>query len=311
MATLEAIYPSDRITLREVGLRDGLQMVRSFPGATQKEEFLKSAFESGVRLFEVGSYLPEDRYPQFADVDRIAAFARSLGGRSSALALNKRGAIRALEGEVDEIMFVVSASDAHNLANANRTRAKTLAEIAEAAALAHSLGNERPLLAGAIAMSFGCSIDGRSAVSIGDVISIAADLFEAGIDIVNVADTVGYGGPQQVREIVRAFRKAFGDAPLAMHFHDTRGLGLANCAAALDEGVRILDAAIGGLGGCPFAPGATGNVVFEDLVFLAGTMGYETGIELDRLMPARQILKDAMPDELFHGQIATLGTGKP
>ncbi|WP_313802391.1 hydroxymethylglutaryl-CoA lyase [Sphingobium sp.] len=310
MTDLTDLYPADRIVLREVGLRDGLQMVRQFPSTHQKQRWIELARDAGVRNFEVGSYLPAQRYPQFADIEDIVSAGMDKPGiRLSTLVLNKRGAMRALEGGAHEIMFVVSASEAHNLANANRSRSDTLREIEEAIALRKDMV-DAPVAAVAIAMSFGCSIAGKSAVEPKDVLDIAGRALEAGAQVINIADTVGYGGPTEVRTIVRQFRSAFRDVPLAFHFHDTRGVGLANAAAALEEGVTILDASIGGLGGCPFAPGATGNIVFEDLVFLAHTMGLDTGIDPTRLMDVRQLIDVAMPNEQTYGQFRRAGLPK-
>ena len=304
------LYPADRVVLREVGLRDGLQLVRSFPSTAQKKRWIELARLAGVRNFEIGSYLPAERYPQFADIESVATDALSQPGIFvGALALNKRGAMRALDAGISEVMFAISASEAHNLANANRSREDTLREIKEAIALCNGL-EIRPVMAVAIAMSFGCSIAGKAAVGTKDVLDIAERTLKAGADMINLADTVGYGGPTEVRALVRAFRCAFGDVPLAMHFHDTRGLGLANAAMALDEGVRILDASIGGLGGCPFAPGATGNIVFEDLVFLAQTMGLATGIDPTGFAELRELMAAAMPGETLRGESHRAGLPK-
>jgi hydroxymethylglutaryl-CoA lyase len=311
MTKISDVYPPGRITLREVGLRDGLQMVRSFPTTPQKKKWVEIARGAGVRNFEIGSYLPSDRYPQFADIDTLVPDILDMPDiRIGALALNKRGALRALDAKVQEVMFVVSASEAHNLANANRSREATLREIKEAVALRDAL-DDRPVAAVAIAMSFGCSISGKASVTPRDVLDIAGKALEAGADMINLADTVGYGGPSEVRDLARQFRSAFGDVPLAFHFHDTRGLGLANAAMALDEGVTILDASMGGLGGCPFAPGATGNIVFEDLVFLAETMGLTTGIDPIKLGELRELMAQAMPGEQTYGHLVKVGLPKP
>jgi hydroxymethylglutaryl-CoA lyase len=310
MTTAADLYPGDRIVLREVGLRDGLQVVRAFPTTAQKVRWIEIAAQAGVRNFEIGSYLPAERYPQFADIDGLVPRAQVMHDvRVGALVLNKRGALRALDAGIDEVMFVVSASEAHNRANANRGRDETLREIAEAIALRDGIANP-PVAAVAIAMSFGCSISGKASVTPRDVLDIAGRALEAGADMINIADTVGYGGPAEVRDLVCQFRSAFGDVPLAFHFHDTRGLGLANAAMALDEGVTILDASVGGLGGCPFAPGATGNIVFEDLVFLSDTLGLKTGIDVLALSGVRDLMAEAMPGEQTHGRLMQAGRPK-
>lgn len=310
MNTIDDLYPRDRITLREVGLRDGIQMVRTFPSTLQKVQWIEIAHRAGVRNFEVGSFLPADRHAQFADVEEVvSAGMANPAVRLSTLVLNKRGALRALDAKVHEIMFVVSASEAHNLANAKRTRSDTLRQIAEAIALGNEV-TQRPVAAVAIAMSFGCSISGKRSVRPRDVLQIAGIALEAGAQMINLADTVGYASPTEVRDLLGQFRSAFGDVPLALHFHDTRGLGLANAAVALEEGVRILDASIGGLGGCPFAPGATGNIVFEDLAYMVHAMGLQCDIDPIGLDGVHEIITRAMPDERTYGNIRRAGMPK-
>lgn len=310
MKAIEDIYPPDRITLREVGLRDGLQMVRTFPSTAQKAQWIEIAHRAGVRNFEVGSFLPADRYAQFADVEEVVSAGMAMPGvRIGTLVLNKHGALRALDAQVHEIMYVVSASEAHNLANAKRTRSDTMRQIAEAIALG-SEAARRPVAAVAIAMAFGCSISGKGSVKPKDVLEIAGMALEAGAQMINLADTVGYGSPTDVRDLLGQFRSAFGDVPLALHFHDTRGLGLANAATALEEGVRILDASIGGLGGCPFAPGATGNIVFEDLAYMVRAMGLRCDIDPATFDDVHAIITKAMPDERTYGNIRGVGLPK-
>lgn len=311
MNAIDDLYPPDRITLREVGLRDGLQMVRTFPSTVQKAQWIEIARRAGVRNFEVGSFLPVNLYAQFADVEEIVSVAMADSDvRVGTLVLNKRGALRALDAQVHEIMYVVSASEAHNLANAKRTRSDSMRQIAEAIAL----GNEakrRPVAAVAIAMAFGCSISGKASTRPKDVLEIAGIALEAGAEMINLADTVGYGSPAEVRGLIEQFRSAFGDVPLGFHFHDTRGLGLANAAMALDEGVRILDASIAGLGGCPFAPGATGNIVFEDLAYMVRAMGLRCDVDPTALGDVREIITEAMPQERTYGNIGRAGMPKP
>jgi hydroxymethylglutaryl-CoA lyase len=291
--------------VREVGLRDGLQLVKSWPSTDAKRRWIEADYKAGLRHFEAGSYLPSASFPQFADVDDVVGCVKSMAGAfSSVLVLNKRGALRALEGQADEITCVISASEAHNLANARKSRDEGLREIAEIVAL-RDASSRRPLIGVGIAMSFGCSIAGD--IALDDVVRVAERCVEAGVDVVGIADTVGYGGPAQVRSVVRALRPVVGERPLLMHFHDTRGTGIANVAAALDEGVRAFDASLGGLGGCPFAPAATGNVVLEDVLYLAQSMGFDVPVNLDALMEARSVLAKAMPNEPLNGQLARAG----
>lgn len=301
----ELIYPPNRISLREVGLRDGLQLVKTFPTTAAKTRWLGIDHAAGVRHFEAGSYLPADRFAQFADVDDIVdAIARLPGAWSSVLVLNQRGAERALAGRADEITAVISASEEHNLVNARRPRAQSLAELKTVVGMRDAQAN-RPLIAAALSMAFGCSISGPVAVD--EVVRLAAAVAEAGVDLIGLADTVGYAGPRQIRDVIHAVRREVGDLPLCLHLHDTRGMGIANAAAALDEGVRILDGSLAGLGGCPFAPKATGNVVLEDLVFLCRTMGFDVPIDIDTLVTAREVLAESMPDEKLYGALAKAG----
>lgn len=305
MSPLSRTYSNDRVTLREVGLRDGLQLVKTWPDTSAKIEWLKREYSAGVRHFEVGSFLPPSRFPQFADLPVLLEAIASLEGAYSAvLALNDRGAEEAMQSAADEIVCVVSATEEHSQANMRRTRADAVSLVGKIAAMRDDAAPQKIINAG-IAMAFGCSIAGT--VNQTGVLKLAEACLDAGADIVGIADTVGYAGPRQVGEICRAMQKLCGDRPFIIHLHDTRGMGVANAAAALDNGARVLDGALGGLGGCPFAPGATGNIVFEDLVFLCETMGFSTGIELEELKSTRLIAENAMPGEAFYGALHKAG----
>ncbi len=306
MSRLKTIYPDARITLREVGLRDGLQLVRRFPDTAAKLEWLRQEYAAGVRMFEVGSFLPASRFPQFSDVREMVGAARALpGAHVAALTLNERGAEDALQANVDEMVFVLSATEGHSQANTRRSREQALALAGKIAAMRDAAGPEAPILTVGIAMAFGCSIEGD--VQAAEVLRLVEASLAAGADVISLADTVGYAGPQEVAALMTAARKLTGDVPLAAHFHDTRGMAIANAAAALGAGVRILDGSLGGLGGCPFAPGASGNVVFEDMVFLCESMGLHTGIDIDRLVAVREILVRDMPEEELFGGLARSG----
>jgi len=305
MKNLESIYPDGRVSLREVGLRDGLQLVRTFPSTAAKQRWIRDAFAAGVRHFEVGSFLPATTFPQFADVGEIVATIASLpGAHGVALALNERGVNDALASGVAEIASVVSATEEHSQANANRSREAAIANVRRLCEL-RDASAPKPVVHAAISMALGCSIAGP--VEPKDVLRLVDRCFEAGVDAVGIADTVGYAGPRHVGELTRAAVKLAGARPICVHLHDTRGMGIANASAALDEGARILDGSLGGLGGCPFAPGATGNVVFEDLVFLCESKGFPTGIDIDKLIAVRAILKEAMPNEPLYGGLARAG----
>jgi hydroxymethylglutaryl-CoA lyase len=305
MTQLLDIYPADRVSLREVGLRDGLQLVQRFPSTDAKRRWVREEYAAGVRHFEVGSFLPAKTFPQFADVrDVISAVASLPGAHGIALALNERGVNEALASGVGEIASVVSATEEHSQANAHRSRESAIANIRRLCEL-RDASDHRPLVNAAISMALGCSITGPVAPA--EVLRFVEKCFEAGVDFVAIADTVGYAGPKQVAELTRGAVKIAGTKPICIHLHDTRGMGIANAAAALDEGVRILDGSLGGLGGCPFAPGATGNVVFEDLAFLCESKGFSTGIDLEKLVAVRKILREEMPGETLYGGIARAG----
>ncbi len=305
MGKARQIYPDGALVLRELGLRDGLQMTAGWPGTEAKTEWINLAYDAGVRHFEVGSFLPPSRFPQFADVSELIAVVGALPGAvSSALVLNERGIADALKTPVDEIVIPVSATEAHSLANMRRSRSAAVELVRTATKMSGGEGTG-PVVNAAAAVAFGCSIAGE--VCGDDVLRLIGDCAEAGAESLAVADTVGFAGPAQVAGLCGRLVDEFGDFPLKVHLHDTRGTGIANAYAALGAGIRILDGTIGGLGGCPFAPGATGNVVFEDLVYLCERCGLPTGIEPERLVSVRQILERELPDEPLHGALAQAG----
>ena len=305
MTKVDQIYPPGQVSLREVGLRDGLQMVKSYPDTAGKKAWIEQEYAAGVRHFEVGSFLPASKYPIFADVRDVIEIVKSLpGAHGAALALNKRGIVDALDSGVPEIGCVISATEEHNQANTRRSRAETLKEIKELCRM-RDASDHKPLVSVGIAMAFGCSIAGK--VDPAEVLRLADECYAVGVDLVSLADTVGYAGPKQVGSLSRALFKLVDGAPIGVHLHDTRGMGIANAAAALDEGVRLLDGAMGGLGGCPFAPKATGNIVFEDLVFLCKTNGLNNHINVDSLVKLRELIELEMPTEPLYGAVAKAG----
>jgi hydroxymethylglutaryl-CoA lyase len=305
MTRIQDVYPNDRVSLREVGLRDGLQLVKTFPSTEAKQRWVRDEYGAGVRHFEVGSFLPARTFPQFADVrDIVRTVADLPGAHGVALALNERGVNEALASGVAEIASVVSATEEHSHANANRSREEAIANIRRLCQLRDASAH-KPLVNAAISMALGCSITGP--VDPQEVIRLAGKCLDAGVDFVAVADTVGYAGPKQVGELTAAIVKLARSKPVCVHLHDTRGMGIANASAALDAGARILDGSLGGLGGCPFAPGATGNVVFEDLVFLCESKGFSTGMDIEKLLNVRGILRSEMPGETLYGGLARAG----
>jgi len=305
MNEADLIYPPDQITLREVGLRDGLQMVSQFPSTEGKKAWIAGEYAAGIRHFELGSFLPRHKYPAFADIEDIIRFAADLAEvHGAALSPNLRGSQLAMASGVAEVNCVISATEAHNQANLRRSRQQTLDEFAAIIAL-RDQSEHQPLVGIGIAMSFGCSISGT--VDPEDVLALAAQLLEMGADIISIADTVGYAGPAQVAHLTAQLRDLVDGRPFGVHLHDTRGMGMANAAAALGEGVRILDASLGGLGGCPAAPRASGNIVMEDLVFLCHSSGFDTGVDIEKLIEVRDILANEMPTEELYGSMAKAG----
>src|ERR1700726_4965491 len=305
MTRLEEIYPDNRVILREVGLRDGLQLVKKFPSTSAKQRWVRDEYAAGVRHFEVGSFLPAKTFPQFVDVrDVVATIASLPGAHGIALTLNERGVNEALASGVAKVATVVSATEEHSQANANRSRDSAIANVRRLCELRDGSAH-KPLVNAAISMALGCSITGP--VDPKEVLKLVDKCLEAGVDFVAIADTVGYAGPKQVGELTRAAVKLSGAKPVCVHLHDTRGMGIANASAALDAGARILDGSLGGLGGCPFAPGATGNVVFEDLAFLCESKGFATGIDIEKLIAVRAILRSEMPNETLYGGLARAG----
>ena len=299
--------PRANVIVREVGPRDGLQMARTIMPTDKKLRWIAAMVSAGVSEMEVASFVPPSAMPQMADAADVTKAVRAAhpGLRVVALAPNLRGAQKAAAAGAQSIILPVSASEAHSHANVRRTRAEQVAEVGRIVAWARTLG-DRPRIEGGISTAFGCSLQGQ--VPERDVVELAAALVEAGADVVGLADTLGYASPSQVRRLVRTIRDEVSEERFGnLHLHDTLGTALANALAAVDEGVRGFDAALGGLGGCPFAPGSVGNVSTEDLVYLLESEGFDTGIDLDRLVAARDALKDGLPDEKLHGRVAAAG----
>jgi len=303
---------SERAEIREVGLRDGLQLVKTILSTEQKLEWCRRAAQAGMAEIEVTSFVPPKVVAQFVDADAVARGATMIGGfTAAALVPNLRGAERAFETGIAKINYVLSASEAHNQANVRRSTQESLDDFVRIVARRDEVakGNKGKISIGAgIATAYGCTISG--AVSEKRVVQIAEQLARSGADEIIVADTVGYANPAQVERLMRAVVCAVGSRPVACHFHDTRGLGLANVTAALNAGVRRFDASLGGLGGCPFAPGATGNINTEDCVFLLESLGYETGIDIEALVSLRATVESWLPGERFSGAIARAGLPK-
>ena len=293
------------VLISEVGPRDGLQSVARTLPLAHKLAWVTALHAAGLREIEVGSFVPAARLPQLADTAAVVAHARTLPGLTvMALVPNLQGAQAALAAGVHKLTVPVSASAAHSLANVRKTREQMVDELRRIAALRADLAQQVGLEVG-LSTAFGCTIQGL--VPEDDVIALAELLVAAGADEVGLSDTTGMADPAQVRRLFRRLQAAIGDRAGAAHLHNTRGLGLANCLAAFDVGVTSFDSSLAGLGGCPYAPGASGNVVTEDLVFLFERMGVHTGVDLHRLVAARAVLQRGLPGEPLHGMVPEAG----
>ncbi|WEK42356.1 MAG: hydroxymethylglutaryl-CoA lyase [Candidatus Sphingomonas colombiensis] len=292
----------NRVHISEVGPRDGLQSIaRVMPLAAKKAWILAEA-AAGVPEIEVGSFVPPSLLPQMADTAELVAFAKEIDGLAVAVLVpNLKGAERAIAAGAQKISMPFSMSETHSLKNVRKDHAGVIAEIRAIAELVAAQPNAtRPHFEIGLATAFGCTIEGL--VSEDSVTRLAAAAIEAGAAEVGLSDTTGYANPAQVKRLVRRVKAEVGQHRLnTLHLHNTRGLGLANALAGLEEGITTLDASLGGLGGCPFAPGASGNIVTEDLVFMLEAMGYETGIDLEKLLKVRAIIAEALPGEPLYG----------
>jgi hydroxymethylglutaryl-CoA lyase len=263
---------------------------------------------AGLREIEVGSFVPAKLLPQMADVVDVVRHAlRHQGITVMALVPNRRGAEAALASGVHKITLPVSASEAHSLANVRKTREQMVDELREVHALRRDTAPGVAMEVG-LSTAFGCTLQG--VVDEDEVIRLAVACVKAGVDEVGLSDTTGMANPAQVRRLFTRLRAELGERAGAAHMHNTRGLGLANCLAAFDVGVRTFDASLGGLGGCPYAPGASGNVVTEDLVFMFEAMGVRTGIDLSTLIAARDPLRAGLPGEPVYGMTPEAGLPK-
>lgn len=288
-----------------MGPRDGLQSISPILPTAAKLEWLQHAHAAGQREIEVGSFVPPRLLPQLADTAEVLAFANTLPGlHASVVVPNLHGAWRALEGQAYLMVIPLSASHAHSLANLRKRPDEVLAEIAQIRQARDAAG-ARTLIEVGISTAFGCTLQG--VVKSSEVLRLVQGALDAGVDRVSIADSVGYAGPAQVRSLFEACRTIAGERLSAAHFHDTRGLGLANVMAALDVGIRRFDASLGGIGGCPYAPGAGGNVVTEDLVFMLSGMGFETGQDIDGLLELRARLAGWLEGVPLYGTLARAG----
>ena len=291
-----------QVLVSEVGPRDGLQSIAAVMPLEAKKAWIAAEAAAGVTEIEVGSFVPAKLLPQLADTADVVAYARTIPGLTVAVLVpNLKGAEAAVQAGAHKITIPLSASETHSLKNVRRTHAQMLDEVRGIVTLLRSQPAERrPKFEGGLSTAFGCTLEGE--VPADRVVQLAEQLMEAGCDEVGLSDTTGYANPAQVKDLVRRVRAAVGDHALSgLHLHNTRGLGLANVIAGLEVGITTFDSSLGGLGGCPFAPGASGNIVTEDLVFMLEAMGMRTGIDLARLLEVRRILREALPGEELYG----------
>ena len=298
------------VEISEVGLRDGLQNTGKVMPTEAKKGWISAEAAAGVGEIEVCSFVPPKLFPQFLDAGEIVAHATTIPGLAVAVLVpNLKGAERAVAAGAHKLTFTISVSRSHSLANVRREPGEQLEEFRRIVEYCRTVpAGRRPILSVGLSTVFGCTIEGP--VKESDVCRLAAALIEAGGDDLSLADTVGYANPAQVKRVFKAVRREIGAKLSAAHFHNTRGLGLANVVAALEVDVRAFDSSLGGLGGCPFAPGASGNVVTEDLVFLLESLGLRTGIDLDQLIAVRRILSESLPGEQLYGHLALAGAPK-
>lgn len=296
------------VLISEVGPRDGLQSVQSIMPTEKKRAWIDALYQAGIREIEVGSFVPAKLLPQMADTAEVVKHAITLPGLTvMALVPNLKGAQAAIEAGVHKVTVPVSASAAHSMANVRKTREEMIEEVKKISIYRKEFAPHVKVEAG-IATAFGCTLQGL--VPEDEVIWMAEQVIAAGADESGLSDTTGYANPAQIKRLFKRLKAAIGEKAGAAHLHNTRGLGLANCLAAYEEGVTAFDASMGGLGGCPYAPGASGNVVTEDLVFMFEAMGIKTGINLDLLFEARKPLKAGVPDEVIYGMVPEAGVTK-
>jgi len=299
---------STPVVIREVGLRDGLQSIARVVPTARKLEWIRAAHAAGQREIEVGSFVPPRLLPQLADTETLVAFARTLPGLCvSVLVPNLKGAERALASGADAMLLPLSASHAHSLANLRKTPDEVVQEIARIRAARDAAGATCLLEVG-ISTAFGCTIQGR--VEPAEVLRLVAAALDAGADRVGLADTVGYADPLMVRRLFEQCGAVAGERLSCGHFHDTRGLGMANVYAAWEAGIRRFDACLGGIGGCPHAPGASGNVATEDVAYLFASMGVPTGLDFDALIALRAKVATWLDGETLHGTLWRAGLPK-
>jgi hydroxymethylglutaryl-CoA lyase len=300
---------AEQVILREVGLRDGIQMAKCFLDTKHKLDWAVRSRDAGIREIELTSFVPAKVVPQFSDADELARNLSQLSGVvASALVPNLKGAERAIAAGFTHINYVLSISELHSQSNVRRSTDEAIEEFKRIVALKQTDAGKKMVLGVGLATSFGCTLQGH--VTPERVFEVANIVAAGGADELIVADTVGYGNPLQVKALLKPIMNIAAGRRVICHFHDTRGLGLANVAAALDVGVRVFDTSLAGLGGCPFAPGATGNINTEDTAFMLESMGFSTGVDIAALLELRADVEKWLGDERYNGAIARAGLPK-
>ncbi len=296
------------VEISEVGPRDGLQMLKGIMPTERKKAWIAALAASGLSEIEVCSFVSPKLLPQMADAAEIVAFASTIPGlKVAALAPNAKGTARAIEAGAHKITLPLSVSRSHSMANVRKTPDEMVEEVRESARLRDASASKPGIEAG-LSTAFGCTMDGQVAES--EVVRLSVAAIQAGADEVGLADTTGMANPHQIKQVITAVRREIGDRLTGVHLHNTFGLGLANALAAYEAGLRTFDSSQAGLGGCPYAPVATGNVVTEDLVNMFESMGVRTGIDLEKLMEGRRILAETFPDEPLYGYVPAIGLPK-
>lgn len=297
------------ILVSEVGPRDGLQSIDAILPTKVKNAWIRAQADAGFREIEVGSFVPPKLLPQMADTAEVVREAVGISELNVAVLVpNLKGAEDAITAGADKISIPFSVSETHSIKNVRRNHEQMFDEVRRIADSLTSL-DRKPHFEAGLSTAFGCTIEGP--VSEDLVVRSAERLMQCGVAEVGLSDTTGYANPQQVKRLVRRVQAAVGKENITgVHLHNTRGLGLANALAAIEEGITTIDSSLGGIGGCPFAPGASGNIVTEDLVFMLQSMGLETGINIEKLLAVRTILSEALPDEPLYGFIPDAGLPK-
>lgn len=298
------------IIIKDVSLRDGLQNIRDFIPTTAKIELFRRLAESGLRKIEITSFVNPKAVPQFQDAAQVAREILMISPAKveiSALVPNLKGAELALQNGVRNIGFVISVSESHNISNVRRTTAESMEELKKILEL-RAIYPEMQIKVG-MSTVFGCPFEGKIPPQV--TLNFVRKFYELGIREISLSDTVGFGNPKEVKETCRLCLQEFPEVTFSVHLHNTRGLGLANSLAAFEVGIRIHDGAIGGLGGCPFAPGAKGNTATEDLVFMFEEMGVPTGINIELLLDACRYLQSVKKDLTFASSILEVGVPVP